>query len=131
MADTRKRIPAAEFVATEVLSVSMTIPSRQIAPLMVDDFCLAGEQMEYHDSDTVIVRGTLSVQAALRCLSGDEEQVTWASHSLDVKIECVDEQSPGKTARAANVSHEYRLLTRDADAEIPSSAATHSAHAAR
>ena len=92
VADTRKSLAAGRIIADGPTKISLRIPASQIAPLVVEDFCITqieenGGQM--NEAPTKItISAALSVQASLLC-EGDEGKVmTYVSQTLDVSLVC-------------------------------------------
>ena len=86
VADTRKRIAANDLDSTADGSITMRIPAKQLAPLSAEGFCVEAD--DGAKQEAVTVRGILSAQAALLCADETEQQVTYASRSLDVTLTC-------------------------------------------
>ena len=93
VADTRKRIPASDIQSDSESDIVIDIPAGQIAPLTVEDFCLASSDNHQHKNDRVTVRGLLSAQASLLCSGENGQQITYASHALDVTLTCEAERT--------------------------------------
>ena len=90
VADTRKRF-AGELLGDGMQSkLAMSVPAKQIAPLNIAEFCSTDSP---GDKDAGLVRktisGALSVQASMLCADAMGEQLTYASASLDVSLNCV------------------------------------------
>lgn len=90
IADTRKRVSADSMRART--EVTITVPSGQIAPLTIAQFCLSTASLEQPQKDPVTVRGALSAQAALLCSDGNDEQMIYTSLPLDVTLHCMDKE---------------------------------------
>jgi hypothetical protein len=88
VADTRKRFAISEVQTDSGGGLSMKIPASQIAPLSVEGFCLASEDDSKREPERVTVRGVLSAQASLLCSGGEDQQLIYASRSLDVTLSC-------------------------------------------
>ena len=93
VADTRKRIPASDIQSDSESGIVINIPAGQIAPLTVEGFCLASSDNHQHKNDPVTVRGLLSAQASLLCSGENGQQITYASHALDVTLTCESERT--------------------------------------
>ena len=87
IADTKKRFAVNEMPLDSGADFSMKVPASQIAPLSVEGFCLASES----GADRVTVRGILSAQASLLCSGDEDQQLMYASQSLDVTLNCGEE----------------------------------------
>jgi len=93
VADTRKTVSASDARYDSDAGIIMTVPAGQIAPLTVEGFCLESNDSALQKPDRVTVRGVLSAQASLLCTSEDDQEITYASQSLDVTLSCDAEQS--------------------------------------
>ena len=92
VADTRKWLAADDIASDGPTEIRLQIPAGQIAPLVIDNFCIArGEEDSAGNSDAptqMIIPAALSAQASLLC-EGDEDKVmTYVSRPLDVSLLC-------------------------------------------
>ena len=92
IADTQKRLSQAEIVASADTGVTVSVPARQIAPLTVEAFCVKDDMLDRQQHKPVTVRGALSAQAALLCSDDSDEKKIYASRSLDITLNCIDER---------------------------------------
>ena len=69
------------------LELSVRVPASQIGPVAVDRFCTAASEAA-GDIRTLRIPSILSAQAALLCVSEDGNEMTYASESLDVLLNC-------------------------------------------
>ncbi len=88
IADTRKRFAVSEIQEESGDQFSMKIPASQIAPLSVEGFCLTSGD----EGRRVTVRGILSAQASLLCSGVEDQQLIYASRSLDVTLSCNEDE---------------------------------------
>jgi hypothetical protein len=103
VADTRKSFAADEIVANGSTEFKLRIPAGQIAPLVIEGFCVArddGSHERNSDSrDRLTIPAALSAQASLLCASDGERAMTYVSRPLDVALVCeaatADEDSGG------------------------------------
>lgn len=95
IADTRKRLSGTELLAIADTGVTISIPARQIAPLTVESFCVRDDAVDRQQHEPITVLGALSAQAALLCSDDSDEKMIYASRSLDITLNCIDER-PGK-----------------------------------
>jgi hypothetical protein len=103
VADTRKSLTAEQIVSDGPTEISLQIPASQIAPLVIEDFCVLPLE---EDSVTVgeapsqiTIPSALSAQAALLCAGDEDKAMTYVSRSLDVALVCVqlpDKEQPGE-----------------------------------
>lgn len=92
VADTRRSFNAEDLSDSENVPIRFAVPAAQIGPIAVESFCAmfdssSGEN-ETHELETMTVPAVLSLQASLLCASETESQITYASASLDVALEC-------------------------------------------
>ena len=85
IADSRKAFGPEQLNAEQDLELELRVPSSQIAPLRVEEFCMgdAGE-----DGDTLTIPAALSAQASLRCAMESEQSISYVTKPLDVTLEC-------------------------------------------
>lgn len=89
IADSRKRVMESALQSALKSGLSVTVPSQQIAPISVGDFC-ADDKTE---TRAYITMGDLlSAQGALSCGTGSETSITYVSTSLDVRLHCARQQ---------------------------------------
>lgn len=97
VADTRKSLPADKIVRDGPTEVSLRIPAGQIAPLVIQDFCVVQAEEdgnEISEAQTQItIPAALSAQASLLCEGDEDKAMTYASRPLDVLLVC--ERPPG------------------------------------
>ena len=102
VADTRKWLAADEIVIDGPTEIRLRIPASQIAPLVIEDFCVVpgAEDGEGNSDPTaqITIPAALSAQASLLC-EGDEDKVmTYVSRPLDISLVCErapsDEEPP-------------------------------------
>lgn len=103
VADTRVTRTAAELENSAKQELELKIPSKQLAPIPMHDFCVIepvpeGSAGEAETADPtriarpapgrMTVGAALSVQASLRCSLGDEQRMIYVSEPLDVTLTC-------------------------------------------
>jgi hypothetical protein len=92
VADTRKSLRADKIVNDGPTEISLKIPASQIAPLVVEDFCIV--QLEENGDRIsavpmqITIPAALSAQASLLCASDEDEAMTYVSRTLDVSLVC-------------------------------------------
>ena len=92
IADTRKRLSATELRESAEAGITISIPAKQIAPLTVESFCVEEDGSSRQQHEPITVRGALSAQAALLCSDDSDEKMVYASRSLDITLNCIDER---------------------------------------
>jgi len=95
VADTRKTFAADEIVANGATELRLRIPASQIAPLVIEGFCVArdsGSRERGDDSrdvrDRITIPAALSAQASLLCAGDGDSAMTYASQPLAVALVC-------------------------------------------
>jgi len=89
IADTRVTLSAEELASEPPVSLLISIPESQIAPVTVENFCV-------HDADNgardngrkVRIPALLSAQVSLLCSNEMAKEMTYASEPLDVTVVC-------------------------------------------
>ena len=98
VADTHESLQADKIANDGPTRLSLRIPASQIAPLVVEDFCIvSGEDDDDAASDArsrslsqsqITIPAALSAQASLLCANGDDKAMTYVSRTLDVSLVC-------------------------------------------
>lgn len=92
VADSRITLRRDEIADTNNHTVDLTIPASQVAPLSVENFCLA----EDGGSQELLVEDAFSAHLSLRCSSEDGESIVYATRPLPVTLVC-DRQAQGES----------------------------------
>jgi hypothetical protein len=104
VADTRKSLSAEQIVRDGATEISLQIPASQLAPLVVEDFCVL-EALENGDrpgtaATQITIPAALSAQISLLCEGDEDKAITYVSRTLDVSLVCEwpaeNEQSPAE-----------------------------------
>lgn len=92
VADSRRSLAAEQIVSNGPTEISLKIPASQIAPLVVEDFCVAASEENggpASDAQTqVSIPSALSAQASLLCEGESDKTMTYVSRTLDVSLVC-------------------------------------------
>lgn len=92
VADTRRTMSADELAAADPLTMPLSIPGAQIAPIAISGYCAAisADTHGTHslDDDILRIEDVLSLQASLLCASDSESKIYYASTALDVELRC-------------------------------------------
>ena len=92
VADTRRSLAAGQIISDGPTRVSLRIPASQIAPLVVEDFCLLkNEENGESVAETparITIPAALSAQASLLCEGDEDKAITYVSRTLDVSLVC-------------------------------------------
>ena len=92
VADTRESLQARQIISDGPTEISLRIPASQIAPLVVESFCIV--QVEEDDdrisesATQITVTAALSAQASLLCRGEEDQAMTYVSQTLDVSLVC-------------------------------------------
>ena len=90
IADTRRNFTPDDYVDEELLETIFKVSSRQLAPVAVQSFCIAGEP----PSAPLLLERTLTAQVSLRCAREEKSSVVFESEALDVRLECLVPEAP-------------------------------------
>jgi hypothetical protein len=101
VADTRRAFDQSQIASGELNAVTMRIPSSQIAPLVIADFCVAPDDETGNESSQLplIIRSALSAQASLLCVNESFKSMKYASAPLDVQLQCKQNAEPRTSPR--------------------------------
>ena len=92
IADTRISI-AREHLSERSNALLVTIPADQIPPVRVEGFCKTGTD-EAGKTETIQIPSVLSAQSSLLCVSDTGSDMTYASTSLDILVNCQPPDDP-------------------------------------
>ena len=87
IADTRVTLGPDRLAGESPVTVEMSVPADQIAPVAVAGFCV-DDGANPAAARSLTVHAVLSAQASLLCASEDASRMTYASRALDVVIHC-------------------------------------------
>jgi len=93
VADIRRTASVSEQAESAEITFDVEIPEAQLAPVVIEDFCLASDAGEGQET-LLRLTGYMSAQGALRCSRGDEEKVSYTSKALDVLVKCAGTSAP-------------------------------------
>lgn len=91
VADTRKSLQARQIASDRPTEISLKVPAAQIAPLVVEDYCILPDQEDgeaIRQLQTLTIPAALSAQASLLCGGDEDEAMTYVSKTLDVSLVC-------------------------------------------
>ena len=94
VADTRQNYDLDDVNEQSVIDVALSIPSHQLGPVRIGDFCRTSTANSAEDMELTI-RGALTAHLSLRCLNDEEQSMTYVSQALDLILRCnkVDDSS--------------------------------------
>jgi hypothetical protein len=106
VADRHASLGSAQLHETPDQQIRLQIPAKQIAPVVLRDFCVIDRTAEGSEIDALLhdkppadalpvttVIAALSAHASLRCSSGGEQKTVYVSQPLDVTLAC---DAPGR-----------------------------------
>lgn len=93
IADSRKSLSGEQLAnMTAETALTMTVPAKQLAPLAIENFCILPandtDAMIPPSSETIIIPAAFSAQASLLCVSGNQQEMIYASNSLGITLIC-------------------------------------------
>ena len=92
VADTRRSLVAGQIIGDGPTEFSLNVPASQIAPIVVEDFCVLQDGQNDEDvvdlSTHVTIPAALSAQASLLCKADEDRVMTYVSRTLDVSLVC-------------------------------------------
>lgn len=100
VADSRTSISADQFAKDGPTEVDLIVPAGQIAPIVVENFCVveeAAQAGQAAEPEQLTISAALSAQASLLCTGEQDQVMTYVSKSLDVFLQC---QAPADGAAA-------------------------------
>lgn len=97
VADTRKSLDGADIAEGASVNAVVSLPARQIAPVVVDKFCPATAV----GGDSLLIRDAITAHVSLRCASEDGDSIIYSSESLDVTLVCGSDPEPQGDAPAS------------------------------
>jgi hypothetical protein len=93
VADVRRAVSLAKQPESAEITIDVEIPQAQLAPVVIEDFCLASDDVGGQDT-LLRLTGYMSAQGALRCARGEEEKVSYTSRAFDVLVKCAAATAP-------------------------------------
>jgi hypothetical protein len=101
VADTRQTFNRSQIASGELDAVNLRIPSSQIAPLVIANFCVApdAETDKVNSQLRLLIRSALSAHASLLCVSEGNQSMKYASARLDVELHCISDIESGTSVR--------------------------------
>jgi len=93
IADSRTSLSAKQLENMPAgIELTMTVPAKQLAPLAIENFCIKPtddvDAMALSASEPLTVSAAFSAQAALLCVSDDQQKMIYASNPLDITLIC-------------------------------------------
>ena len=91
VADSRTSFNAEQLQASSDFGLELRIPSNQIAPVRIEQFCIAGGsgELDKTNRSRITIPGVVSAQASLRCATESTKSIIYVTEPLDVVLECV------------------------------------------
>jgi hypothetical protein len=86
VADTRLRIGRDPLAEQPIIETTIRIPGEQIGPLVIEGFCVAGEDAA--NDAFMEVRDALTAQLSLRCSEGSRQSIVYWTEALTITLKC-------------------------------------------
>ena len=86
VADTRKTISGDDIATVSDMPIIFSVPARQVSPVAVNGFCPVADDRDRLAE--LLVRSAVTAHLSLRCSGEKGEAITYASHALDVMLQC-------------------------------------------
>jgi hypothetical protein len=83
IADTRINVQPDD---TGVIERSIRVPKKQLGPIAVNDFCIAGEDAS--SAQELNLRDALSAQLSLHCSDDNRDSISYETVALQVTLQC-------------------------------------------
>jgi hypothetical protein len=86
VADTRVNLGPDALADLEIIEKTIRIPSKQIAPLAIENFCVADDKVG--EAMRLEVRDALSAQLSLTCVGENRRSISYQTVALTVALTC-------------------------------------------
>ena len=86
VADTRLRIGRDALAEQSVIETTIRVPREQIGPLVIEDFCVAGDDAA--KGTEMWVRDALTSQLSLRCTDESRQSIIYQTEPLAIALLC-------------------------------------------
>lgn len=95
VADTHRALGADQIGEDRQGDIRLLVPAKQIAPLVLEDFCVAADTAEDRGArvghgESRKIPAALSVQASLLCRTETEQKMTYTTQPLDINLICAE-----------------------------------------
>ncbi len=87
VADTRLSIGRKALEEQSVIETTIAVPRDQLAPLTIENFCVAGQVPV--SATELRVRDALTAQLSLRCSDGSRQSIIYSTAALEITLSCV------------------------------------------
>ena len=71
---------------TGVIEKTISVPTKQLGPIAVNDFCIAGGDLNFEQQ--LQLRDALSAQLSLHCSGDNRESMTYETVALEIALQC-------------------------------------------
>jgi hypothetical protein len=101
VADTRQSFNHSQIASGQLDAVNLRIPSSQIGPLVIANFCVASDAEAGNEIPQLplLIRSALSALASIMCVSEESQSMRYASAPLDVELHCSPHFESGTSVR--------------------------------
>ena len=101
VADTRLRIGRDALAEQPIIETTIRIPGEQIGPLIIEDFCVAGDDAA---NDAVMeIRDALTAQLSLKCSDGGRQSIVYWTEALAITLKCETQAANQVSSPAATI----------------------------
>jgi len=97
VADTRRSFVGTDFEVDSLIETTLSLPERQLGPLILDRFCATDDDAIGHDRSIRIV-DTFAINASLRCEDDTRQTMTYTTVGLEVELLCKPAENPPTAA---------------------------------
>ncbi len=86
VADTRLSIGHQALAEQSVIETTIQVPRKQIGPLVVEDFCVTGDNAA---NDAVLhIRDAMTSQLSLKCADDSRQSILYRTEALAIRLVC-------------------------------------------
>ena len=86
VADSRQTIAGDDYPANDILSTTVSVSPQQIAPIAIEEFCVA----DVPAGESRLLETALIAQVSLRCALDESQSMIFEAEALDVRLVCGD-----------------------------------------
>lgn len=86
IADTRVNFRPDNLANTGPIEETIRVPEKQLGPIAVNDFCIAGDDV--NTAQQLQIRDALTAQLSLRCVGENRESIHYETVALELALQC-------------------------------------------
>jgi hypothetical protein len=95
IADSQMTLRGEALQSTVPIDVSMRIPTSQLAPFALREFCVDPAS----EGESLFLTAALAAQLSLRCSRAEEQSIVFAAEPLDIRVDCIPSAEEVEPAR--------------------------------